>query len=212
MDAIAEFEATPSPVTAFGALRATLMQPRLTFSTLPLNGPWVPAVMIAVLIGLLIWTDEVRSMRSSLDSLRAVPQFGEALSSPVVKKMLGSLAEMDPDSAWTYVWMAGVPTVPIGLLLSIVSVHLCLLICKAGEGGLTETTRVMAYSAGGGLLSLIPLVGGLVSLVLVSIQLVCGLTYVHRTTTGRVLLALSVPVILLCVVAILGLIAIVARR
>jgi hypothetical protein len=56
----------------------------------------------------------------------------------------------------------------------------------------------MCYSSTGQLAQVIPVVGGLVALVLVGILEVKGLQIAHRTTTGKAIAALVIPVGVCC--------------
>ena len=209
MEAVAEFEKSPSAASAFALGRAAILSPTQTFSTMPLDGPWLPATVIALLVGMVLWCDEVHSLRGSIDSLRAMPQIAEALNSPMGRDLLGS---MGGDGGWFAVWLAGLPTVPVGLFFSVLSLHACLVVCGAAGGGVRGTWRVTCYSAIGGLLGLIPILGSLIGLCVVSVQLVVGLKHVHRSSSARILLALSLPMLVVGAMLVLLMVLVLAPR
>lgn len=195
MESVENYEKSPNVLSACGVIQDALLSPRDTFAKLPLDGPWLPSTALALVLGAIVWCDQVLSLRSALSGMLANPQFAEALSSPLAKQLLASLGTAD--QGWFATFVGGLPTVPMGLLFYAVGTHVCLVVCGAAGGGLKGTWRVLAYTSVGGVLAVLPWVGPLLSLIVVSIQLVAGLTHIHRASTMRVLLALALPLLLI---------------
>ncbi len=85
--------------------------------------------------------------------------------------------------------------------------HLCLMAVSAlGEtkANFEGTFRVVAYSYIGALPSIVPFIGGLVSLVWTLYLLVVGVTTVHRTTQSKAIIAILIPLALCCVCGIVA--------
>lgn len=90
----------------------------------------------------------------------------------------------------------------IGLFVGAGIFHLCLMVIKGLEGsqaGFEGTLRVLSYASVAQLAQVIPFVGGLIALVWLIFLYVVGLSTVHRTTQGKALLAVLLPIILCCV-------------
>jgi hypothetical protein len=91
--------------------------------------------------------------------------------------------------------------VVIGMFLFSGIYHLCLMIVGATESsptGFEGTLKVYAYSQIAGLSTVLPLVGSLVYFVWSVALLVIGYSTAHRTTTGKALIAVLIPLILCC--------------
>jgi hypothetical protein len=74
--------------------------------------------------------------------------------------------------------------------------HLGALLFVPKRGSFSDTLTATAYAHAPVLVTLVPMIGGLVFLFWMSYLLVIGLKEVHHTTGGRVVLALSfVPVL-----------------
>jgi hypothetical protein len=85
--------------------------------------------------------------------------------------------------------------------------HLCLMIVGATSDspmGFEGTLKVVSYSQVAGLAGVIPLVGGFLAGLWVLILEVIGSTQVHRTTTGRALMGVLIPILFCCVCVLLG--------
>ena len=102
----------------------------------------------------------------------------------------------------------------IGFFVIGAILHLFVLIVGAARNsasGFEGTFRVIAYSSVSSLAQVIPIVGGLVAFVWWIVLAVKGITRMHRTTPGRALAAVLVPIalvmalVVLCAVVIFGL-------
>jgi len=87
----------------------------------------------------------------------------------------------------------------IGLFIGSGIVHLCLMIVGGAKQPFETTFRVIAFSQGSaGPLQMIPLCGGLISLVWALVCNCIGLARAHETDTGRAVLAVFLPLIVCC--------------
>ncbi len=72
------------------------------------------------------------------------------------------------------------------------------------EAGFEGTFRVLCYASVAQLAQVVPLVGSLISLVWSIVLLVIGLSILHRTTQGKAVAAVLLPLVLCCVCAVIG--------
>ncbi len=129
------------------------------------------------------------AIRSILHGIRG---FGNVYSSPGVFGIVGLLV------IWPVIFI-------VGLFIGAGIVHLCLMLVGAtndSPNGFEGTLKVYAYSQVAGLASVVPLVGSLVFFVWAIVLEVIGFTLVHRTTQGRALLGVLIPLFVCCACAI----------
>jgi hypothetical protein len=102
----------------------------------------------------------------------------------------------------------------IGLFIVTAILHLFVLIVGAARGsasGFEGSFRVVSYSAISSLAQVIPIFGGLIAFVWWIVLAVKGVVRMHRTTPGRALAAVLVPMalvvglVVLCLVVVFGL-------
>ena len=75
--------------------------------------------------------------------------------------------------------------------------HLALRTMNASSGGFAATWRVIAYTGATAIFSLVPFLGMLADLLWWMVIFLIALKEAHRTTYGRVLLAIHLPVLVL---------------
>ncbi len=68
------------------------------------------------------------------------------------------------------------------------------------------TLKVVSYSQVAGIAGVVPLVGGFLAGLWVLVLEVVGSTHVHRTTVGRALMGVLIPILLCCVCVLFGVI------
>jgi len=93
--------------------------------------------------------------------------------------------------------------VPLGIVIVLfiwsAIVHLCLMIVGGANQPFETTFRVVAFTQGSiGPLQIIPLCGGLISLVWAIVCYCVGLARAHETDTSRAVLAVLLPLIVCC--------------
>jgi hypothetical protein len=90
----------------------------------------------------------------------------------------------------------------IALFIWSAILHLCLVIVGGLEkstAGFEGTFRVVSYATVAQLANLIPIVGGLISLVWSLVLAILGLQKLHETPQGKAVIAVLIPAILCCV-------------
>jgi hypothetical protein len=89
--------------------------------------------------------------------------------------------------------------VVIGLFIGSAIVHVCLMIVGGANHSFETTFRVVAFSQGSvGPLQMIPVCGGMISLVWGLVCNCIGLARAQETDTGRAVLAVFLPLIVCC--------------
>lgn len=74
--------------------------------------------------------------------------------------------------------------------------HVCLMLARASDGGFEATFKALAYTHGATApFLLVPFCGGVIKLLWLSVVLVVALVEWHRTSTIRVLIALTLPLV-----------------
>jgi len=77
--------------------------------------------------------------------------------------------------------------------------HLCLYLLGGAKESFEATYAVVAYSMGStALLGIVPVCGGLIGGIWALVAEILGLTAAHRTTTGRAVVAVLLPIVLCC--------------
>ncbi len=103
---------------------------------------------------------------------------------------------------WTVVQIFVAPLgVLIGLFVGAAILHVCLAIVGglSGSGaGFEGTVRVVGYSWVAQLAHIVPIFGGLIAMVWTLVLWVLGIERLHRTTQGRAVLAVVIPIALCC--------------
>jgi hypothetical protein len=173
------------PANSFvDVVRGVLLQPATFFAGLPrqgsLLGPLVFALICieisVVLVGILTFID-VPGGVTWLFGARGNQGFLAFLGGLVIAPIAGA----------------------VGVFLSALVTHLMvLLVVGSGNSGFGSTFRVVSYSSVTSLLGWIPFVGWIFSLYRLYLATV-GIREMHSTTTGRALLVVLLPAILILV-------------
>lgn len=103
--------------------------------------------------------------------------------------------------------------VVFGLFIAALVVHVCLLVVgavKDSSSGFEGTFRVLAYSAVASLANLVPFVGGLIAFGWGFALVVLGTVRMHKTTTGRAVAALLIPIAIVAALAAAAVLALLA--
>jgi hypothetical protein len=116
---------------------------------------------------------------------------------------MGSGEEAAVAAMFTGAWAVGMVFlapifVIIGVFISAAILHLMLMIVGGANHGFEATVRVVCYTQTAQLANIIPLCGGIVALVWQIILFVTGFATAHRTTQGKAILAVVLPVVLCC--------------
>lgn len=85
----------------------------------------------------------------------------------------------------------------IGLAIGTGVNHLCLLAVKDGEKGFKGTFKVLCYSSAPMILSIVPYIGAIIGIVWSGVCTFLGFKYVHKTSTLKVIMAMSIPIVIM---------------
>jgi hypothetical protein len=119
---------------------------------------------------------------------------------------MGGGEEAAVAAGFTAAWAVGMILlapifVVIGVFIGAAILHLMLMIVGGANSGFEATVRVVCYAQTAQLAGIIPFCGGLISMVWAIILYVIGLSTAHRTTQGKAILAVLLPVVLCCAFA-----------
>ncbi|MBL8114107.1 MAG: YIP1 family protein [Acidobacteria bacterium] len=98
-------------------------------------------------------------------------------------------------------------SVLFGIFVGGAVLHVCALITgclKDSKGGFEGTLRVVAYGQTAALAAVVPFVGPFVSGIWTMVLWVIGIRALHRTTTGKAVFAVLLPVALCCICGIVA--------
>jgi hypothetical protein len=173
------------PVNSFvDVVRRVVPQPAAFFAGLPRQGSFLGPLVFAlicveisaVLVGLLTFIDVPGGITSLLGA-RGDQGFLAFLGGLVVAPIAGT----------------------VGVFLTALVTHLLvILVVGSGHSGFGATFRIVAYSSVTSLLGWIPFIGWIFSLYRLYLATV-GIREMHGTTTGRALLVVLLPAILILV-------------
>ncbi len=90
----------------------------------------------------------------------------------------------------------------IGVFIAAAVLHVMLMILGGAESGFEATVRVVCYTQTAQLAGIVPLCGGIVALIWTVVLYVIGLSTAHRTSPGRALVAVLLPAVMCCIVAV----------
>ncbi len=104
---------------------------------------------------------------------------------------------------WGLLMVALAPLfVVIGVFIAAAILHLMLMIVGGASNGFETTVRVVCYTQTAQLAGIIPFCGGIITLVWTVILYVTGFSTAHRTTQGKAIVAVLLPVVLCCVMGV----------
>jgi hypothetical protein len=130
--------------------------------------------------------------------------FGQAWTAflpPEMKEQLGGAMATNAGAILIQVGVAPI-LVLIGLFVGAAIYHVSFLVVgvtKDSTNGFEGTFRVVAYSSVSNLANVIPFVGGLAAIVWNLILMVLGAVRIHRTTQGKAIAGVLIPLLLCCV-------------
>jgi predicted Zn finger-like uncharacterized protein len=178
-------------------MKGVLFSPKSTFSSIPITGGWREPLAFGLLVGSIgsMFTFFWEFMAASTGFLKPLWGGSVSTSSHLVFLLLIFLSPL---------------FVTADLFISSIIIHVLLLIVRGGKNGYEATFRVVAYSQATRAWSVIPLVGGIIGWMWRSIVYIIGLKEAQETSYTRVILAFSIPFVLL-IVLISGLLIFIMR-
>jgi len=170
-------------------IKSVLFSPKNMFSSMPVKDGWREPLAFGLLVGSIssmcafFW--EFLIAHSGF--LRPFGGVSISLNSPVIFLVFIFLSPL---------------LVSISIFISSLIIHLLLLLVRAGNNGFEATLRVMAYSQATRIWSILPFIGSLIGWVWRSIVQIIGLKEAHETSYLRIIVAFSIPIGLLLVIAV----------
>lgn len=166
-----------------GTIKSVLFSPRDTFSKMPVGGGWSEPLAFGLLVGSIgsMFTFFWEFMAASTGFFNPVWSVSASVSSPFIFLLLIFLSPL---------------FVAVNLFLSSIVIHILLFLVRGGRNGYEATFRVVAYSQATRAWSVIPLLGGVIGWIWRSAVYIIGLKEAHETSYARVILAFSIPLIL----------------
>jgi hypothetical protein len=167
-------------------MRGVLFSPKRTFSSMPVTGGLREPLAFGLLVGSIgsMFTFFWEFMAESMGFLKPLWGVSTSMSTPLVFLILMFLSPL---------------FVTVYLLISSVIIHALLLLVRGGTNGFGATLRVVSYSQATAGWSVIPLLGGVIGWMWMSIVYIIGLKEAQETSYARVILAFSIPFALLIV-------------
>lgn len=115
--------------------------------------------------------------------------------------------------AFSLIFLVSIVFIPIamvaGMFISSGIWYLFLLLLKGADHGFEGTFRVVSYSQSAQIVSLIPVLGGWVSVIWQLVIQIIGLKEIHETSYLKVILAFLIPVFMLVVLIIFAIVCLV---
>jgi len=171
------------PRTLTGTWIRSLMDPGGFYAGVPFEAP-----VMRPLLYFLIVTIVSAALSLFLSAL--------GVSSDFLYESLGYEPMMEGGSTVINFWLT--PFVSLGVLIAwTLILHLFALILAPQRRGPGATARVLCYSVGPSIFTVVPIVGTLVGAVWGLVMQVVGIRAAHRTTTGRAVLIVILPTVLL---------------
>lgn len=177
-----------------------VMNPTEAFNRTRHKGDFVGPLIYAIVVGLVgVIFAQIWSLLFNASIMTMIPsgEFGEGMAPMMATTGLSTL--------FAIVFYPIYGTIILLIISGIF--HLCLLLVGGtaqSDADFEGTFRVACYSQVATLANIVPIVGGLIALVWGIILWVIGLSTLHRTTQGKALLAVLIPVILCCICAIVA--------
>ena len=170
-------------------IKSVLFSPKHMFSAMPVKDGWREPLAFGLLVG-------------SISSMFAF--FWEFLmaNSGLLKPFGGvSISLSLPIIFLIFIFLSPL-LVSISIFISSLIIHLLLLLVRAGNNRFEATLRVMAYSQATRIWSILPFIGSPIGWIWRSIVQIIGLKEAHKTSYLRIIVAFSIPIGLLLLIAV----------
>lgn len=176
------------------ATKGFILAPGETFAQTRRSGDLASPLLFAVLLA---------TFASLIGQIWAM-MIGTSMLSMLPPEFRQGIPVLMATSGFSFVFViVVVPIVTvIGVFIMSAILHVMLLLVgglESSTAGFEGTLRVVSYGNVGQLGNVVPVVGGLLSLVWTVVLLVIGLTRLHGTSEGKAIAAVLLPIALCCV-------------
>ncbi len=172
-------------------LQPLLLDPLGAFARMPVRGGLGRPVGWLIIVG---WFSIVISQLWGL-------LLHGAFALPLMDEMEAAI-NLGFGAVMTVVIMAIAPLLLlVGLAVQALILHLMLMLVDGARGGLEATVRVCCYAGTAQLANIVPLCGGLISLIWTAVLLIIGFAAAHRISHGLAAVAVFLPLVLCCACA-----------
>ncbi|MBN1253909.1 MAG: YIP1 family protein [Deltaproteobacteria bacterium] len=172
----------------FRTMKEVLFAPTAFFSKMPVSKGLAPPLFYGVIVNFVCGLSAILLLVILFGSMWSFPG-GEG-----VEGMGGGVQRFQTTSIIIFAIFLPI-LIAIGLFIWSGIYHLCLLIVGAGKRGFEVTFRVVAYTSSAQVFGIMPVVGGFIAFIYYLFLLTIGFRESHRTTTGRALIAVLLPII-----------------
>jgi hypothetical protein len=187
----------------FRTMKEVLFSPTVFFRRMPANkkilDPFFYGVIIsylAIFVAVLMWQYTVAAF---IGSVTPVEGQGDVTFFQTFFRLF--------QTAFLVIFAVVLPIqIAIGFFIGSGILHICLLMVGAGKNGFKATFRVVAYTSSSLVFALIPFVGGAIVTIYNLVLLTIGFRESHRTTTGRALIAVLLPMIVVLLLIVFAII------
>jgi hypothetical protein len=173
-------------------IRLIISDPADAFSRLRPDGDLTSPILFGLILSwIAIFLSQIWQLLFGGFYRSLFSQFGgfeDAFAAPGIGGLVGTLV------LWPILFV-------IGLFIGAGILHLCFMLVSAtshSPSGFEGTLKVVAYSQTVGLASVVPLLGGFIMMVWGIYLEVIGAASVHRTTQGKALLGVLIPLLVCC--------------
>jgi hypothetical protein len=179
----------------FATVRLLVSEPAEAFGRMPVVGGIGRPLLYAIIVG---WISIAAAVAWSVLLQGMWLPFMES-----AEDLVGMGAMYGLTIGWGLMMIVLGPLfVIIGVFVAAAILHLMLLVVGGADGGFEATVRVVCYTQTAQLAGIIPFCGGIITVIWTIVLYVVGFATVHRTTRGRALVAVLLPLVLCCGVAV----------
>jgi hypothetical protein len=176
-------------ITAFfRTIKEVLFAPTAFFSRMPVSNGLTSSLFYGVIVNFVCGLIAILLLVILFGSMWSFPG-GEGMEG-----MGGGVQRFQTISIIIYAIFLPI-LIAIGLFIMSAVFHVCLLIVGAGKRGFEATFRVVAYTSSAQVFAIVPVVGGFITTIYNLVLWTIGFRESHRTTTGRALIAVLLPMI-----------------
>ena len=169
-------------------IKSVLFSPRNMFATMPVRGGLREPLAFGLLVGSIgsMWAFFWEFLMAHGDLFEPFDGFSISVSAPIIFLILIFFSPL---------------FVSMSIVISSLIIHLLLLLVRAANNQFEATFRVVAYSQATRIWSIIPFIGSPIGWLWRGIVQIIGLRVAHETSYLRIIVAFSLPIVFLILVA-----------